>query len=87
MPVEDAPVDELADDDPPTAEIAAGVSEADVSAAADDGEPGVSASESSGELPPGKVQGRRSPSGRGSRRAAVPTWDDIMFGMKPKDGS
>jgi Protein of unknown function (DUF3071) len=87
MPVEDAPVDELADDDPPTAEIAAGVSEADVSATADDGEPGDSASESSGEPPPGKVQGRRSPSGRGSRRAAVPTWDDIMFGMKPKDGS
>jgi hypothetical protein len=29
----------------------------------------------------------RSPSGRGPRRAAVPTWDDIMFGMKPKDGS
>jgi hypothetical protein len=24
-------------------------------------------------------------SSRGSRRAKVPTWDDIMFGMKPKD--
>jgi Protein of unknown function (DUF3071) len=25
--------------------------------------------------------------GRAVRRAAVPKWDDIMFGMKPKDGS
>jgi hypothetical protein len=25
--------------------------------------------------------------GRAARRAAVPKWDDIMFGMKPKDGS
>jgi DUF3071 family protein len=30
---------------------------------------------------------RRPAGGRGVRRAAVPKWDDIMFGMKPKDGS
>ena len=38
--------------------------------------------------PEESIQNRpRSPAGRGPRRAAVPTWDDIMFGMKPKDGS
>jgi Protein of unknown function (DUF3071) len=87
MPVEEWPVDEPADDDAPNADTTADDTDADagdqVIAAADEGEAGVSASESA----PGKVQGRRSPSGRGSRRAAVPTWDDIMFGMKPKDGS
>ena len=30
---------------------------------------------------------RRPATGRAVRRAAVPKWDDIMFGMKPKDGS
>ena len=30
---------------------------------------------------------RRPVTGRAVRRAAVPKWDDIMFGMKPKDGS
>jgi DUF3071 family protein len=48
-------------------------------------EAGESSSESSSDEP---TEDRpRSPSGRGPRRAAVPTWDDIMFGMKPKDGS
>jgi hypothetical protein len=33
--------------------------------------------------PPAVVPGAN----RSSRRAKVPKWDDIMFGMKPKDGS
>jgi len=94
IPVEEGPLDEPDDDDAPTADITADDTDitADdtrdhLSAAADEGESGVSASDSGEESPPGKVPGRRSPSSRGSRRAAVPTWDDIMFGMKPKDGS
>jgi Protein of unknown function (DUF3071) len=93
IPVEEGPVDEP-DDDSPTADSTDDIGDigdtADhVSAAADEDEDeaGVSGSELGVESSPGKVPGRRSPSSRGSRRAAVPTWDDIMFGMKPKDGS
>jgi hypothetical protein len=92
MPVEEVPVDESAEDDAAAvladaADAAAVDIDAHVTATADDGEAGVPAGESGEEPPSGTVRGRRAPSGRGSRRAAVPTWDDIMFGMKPKDGS
>jgi hypothetical protein len=84
-PAEEAHIDEPADDDTPAVDDAAEV--ADVSAQPDEAPSDVAPGASVVESPPGTVQGRRSPSGRGARRAAVPTWDDIMFGMKPKDGS
>jgi hypothetical protein len=88
-PAEDAPIDEPADDTSPVDDVAdlTDVETADVTAEPDEGQNEVSPTESVEEPPAGTVQGRRSPSGRGARRAAVPTWDDIMFGMKPKDGN
>jgi hypothetical protein len=49
-------------------------------AAADSGEPSPTADA------PVPVPPRAQPA-RSSRRAKVPKWDDIMFGMKPKDGN
>jgi hypothetical protein len=53
----------------------------DESSSVDVGEPGGTTPATPG----GAASRPQSP--RSSRRAAVPKWDDIMFGMKPKDGS
>jgi Protein of unknown function (DUF3071) len=87
-PAEEVLLDEPADDETPAVDDAADTAEtADVSAQPDEAPSEVAPAASVAESPSGTVQGRRSPSSRGARRAAVPTWDDIMFGMKPKDGS
>ena len=78
-------IDDAVDDEVDTTETA---ETADLSTQPDDEAPGDGyADEPTGEPPPEDVQGRRPSPVRGVRRAAVPTWDDILFGMKPKDGS
>jgi len=86
-PAEDDPIDDPSDDEIAVVDDAAEIAETDdVTVEPDETQGEQSAGDSVEDPPTGAVQGRRSPSGRGARRAAVPTWDDIMFGMKPKDG-
>ncbi len=86
-PAEEDPIDELAGDEIAVVDDAAEIAEpVDVPVEAVDTQGEESARDLVEAPPTGTVRGRRSPSGRGARRAAVPTWDDIMFGMKPKDG-
>ena len=95
--VEDTQVDDTVDDSEtagedidPDDEVLADEMLADVDqpsvsdAAVDKGDAGAP-SEPSPERAGGTP--RRPATGRAVRRAAVPKWDDIMFGMKPKDGS
>ena len=96
--VEDPPADDLAVDDTAVDDTAVEVGSADeidsddevpatvdTSPAADVDGDSAGAGDSS--QPTTAPTGRRPATGRAARRAAVPKWDDIMFGMKPKDGS
>jgi hypothetical protein len=68
------------DDDVPAAADASHASRA--AAAKDDADPATDPTSQ-----PTASTPRRPATGRAVRRAAVPKWDDIMFGTKPKDGS
>ena len=85
--VEDSQLDDTAEDDVVDIadnelddEVLADVDEPAASNAADDASaPDGPAAE------PARGAPRRPATGRAVRRAAVPKWDDIMFGMKPKE--
>ena len=82
--LDDPAVDDVVEDIEPDAEVLADVDELSGADAEvhDDGE--VASREPTAEPPVGTP---RRQGGRAVRRAAVPKWDDIMFGMKPKDGT
>jgi hypothetical protein len=79
--VEDIELDDGVLDDGVLAEV----DEPSASDAALDKEDAAASTEPTGE--PAPAAPRRPAGGRAVRRAAVPKWDDIMFGMKPKDGN
>jgi hypothetical protein len=87
-PVEDALIDDTVDDVVDSIELDDEVlADVDQPSAADtavEDDDAVAASEPDAEPAAGPP---RRQGGRAVRRAAVPKWDDIMFGMKPKDGS
>jgi hypothetical protein len=92
-PVEDAEVDDTAVEDVDADasdeniesddEVLADVDEPSAADASVDNDDAVASTEPT---KPAAGTPRRQ-GGRAVRRAAVPKWDDIMFGMKPKDGS
>ena len=85
--VEDSQLDETAEDD--VVDIAD--NELDDEVLADVDEPAASNAADDASAPDGPADEpatgapRRPATGRAVRRAAVPKWDDIMFGMKPKE--
>jgi Protein of unknown function (DUF3071) len=89
--VEDLPVDDVAAEDVSDEdielddEVLADVDQPSAADAAVDKDDAGASNEPTTE--PAAGTPRRPASGRATRRAAVPKWDDIMFGMKPKDGS
>jgi hypothetical protein len=89
-PVEDTQVDDTTDEDVSDEdtelddEVLADVDDPSAPDAAVEDDDAVTAHEPTA----GPAAGTpRRQGGRAVRRAAVPKWDDIMFGMKPKDGS
>jgi len=80
LPPDDTAVEDIELDD----EVLADVDEPSAADAADDDDEAVVSTEPTAEPAAGTP---RRQGGRAARRAAVPKWDDIMFGMKPKDGS
>jgi hypothetical protein len=91
-PVADTQVDDTAEDDIVEVsdnelddEVQADIDQPSASDAAVDGDDAGAPDEPTAE--PATGTPRRPAGGRAARRAAVPKWDDIMFGMKPKDGS
>jgi hypothetical protein len=89
-PVEDTQVDDTTDEDVSDEdtelddEVLADVDDPSAPDAAVEDDDAVTAREPTA----GPAAGTpRRQGGRAVRRAAVPKWDDIMFGMKPKDGS
>jgi hypothetical protein len=93
-PVDDLPADDTAVDSGDDAssndnelddEELADVEQPTASDPAVDTDDAGASNEPTSEQAPGNP--RRTSAGRAARRAAVPKWDDIMFGMKPKDGS
>jgi len=82
LPLDEAVVDDVAEDIESDDEVLDDVDELSAAdASVEDDE--AAATEPTAE--PAAGPPRRG--GRAVRRAAVPKWDDIMFGMKPKDGS
>jgi hypothetical protein len=85
LPLDDAAVEDVEDEDTELDdEVLADVDDPSAADAAVEDDDAVTASEPTA----GPAAGTpRRQGGRAVRRAAVPKWDDIMFGMKPKDGS
>jgi hypothetical protein len=93
-PVEDTQLDDAVDDTDTDVsgedtelddEVLADVDKPSVSDAVVDKDDAGPSNEPTAE--PAASTPRRPATGRAARRAAVPKWDDIMFGMKPKDGN
>jgi Protein of unknown function (DUF3071) len=87
--VEDLPVDDVAAEDVSDEDIELDdevLAEVDQPSAADASVDNDDAAATEPSAEPAAGTPRRQ-GGRAVRRAAVPKWDDIMFGMKPKDGS
>jgi hypothetical protein len=82
---DDTDVEDVVEDVELDDEVLADVDEPSASDAAVDNADASPPTEPTAE--PAAGTGRRPAGGRAVRRAAVPKWDDIMFGMKPKDGS
>jgi hypothetical protein len=82
--VDDTAVEDVVEQIELDDEVLADVDELSVADAAVDDDGAVASTEPSAEPATGTP---RRQGGRAVRRAAVPKWDDIMFGMKPKDGS
>jgi hypothetical protein len=83
LPLDDAIVDDVVEDIESDDEVLADGDELSVADASVDDDD-AAATEPTPEPATGTP---RRQGGRAVRRAAVPKWDDIMFGMKPKDGS
>ena len=83
LPVDEA-IDDVVDDIELDDEVLADVDEPPAVEATVDDDEAVASTEPTTEPAAGAP---RRQGGRAARRAAVPKWDDIMFGMKPKDGS
>jgi hypothetical protein len=84
LPPEDTTVEDVVEDIELDDEVLADVDEPSAADTAVDDDEAVASTEPTAEPAAGTP---RRQGGRAVRRAAVPKWDDIMFGMKPKDGS
>jgi len=84
LPPNDTAVEDVVEDNELDDEVLADVDEPSAVDAAVDDDEAVASTEPTAEPAAGTP---RRQGGRAVRRAAVPKWDDIMFGMKPKDGS
>src|SRR5665213_1219218 len=84
LPPNDTAVEDVVEDIELDDEVLADVDEPSAADAAADDDEAVASTEPTAEPAAGTP---RRQGGRAVRRAAVPKWDDIMFGMKPKDGS
>jgi hypothetical protein len=80
--VDDAIVDDVVEDIESDDEVVADVDEPSAANTSVENDDAVASSESTAEPAAGTP---RRQGGRAVRRAAVPKWDDIMFGMKPKE--
>jgi hypothetical protein len=84
LPPDDTAVEDVVEDIELDDEVLADVDEPSAADTAVDDDEAVASTERTAEPATGTP---RRQGGRAVRRAAVPKWDDIMFGMKPKDGS
>ena len=84
LPPNDTAVEDVVEDIELDDEVLADVDEPSAADAAADDDEAVASTEPTAEPAAGTP---RRQGGRAVRRAAVPKWDDIMFGMKPKDGN
>jgi len=84
LPLDDTAVDDVVEDIELDDEVLADVDEPSAADTTVDNDDAVASNEPTTEPAAGTP---RRQGGRAVRRAAVPKWDDIMFGMKPKDGN